>query len=228
MNLQFLGHNAWLLSVDEYRILVDPFLTGNPRAAISADDVQADCILVTHGHGDHLGDTVALSKRTKATVVAMVKTASWLEKNGVKSCQGLNYGGSVTLDGNVVKMVPAWHTSTLPDGTNGGLPCGFVVRTRNGKNVYFAGDTCLFGDMQLLRRYPIDLACLPIGGHYTMDPEDALLAVKFLQPRVVIPCHYDTWPVIAQDAEAWCKRVEAETDTKCVVLPPGKCILTDD
>ena len=221
-SLQFLGHNAWLLTVDNYRILVDPFLTGNPKAAISTKDVgNIDYIFVSHGHGDHLGDTIELSKTTGATVVTVVEIAGWLRKHGVTELEGMNLGGGKEFPFGRVQLTPALHTSSLPDGSYGGEPCGFLFLLKDGKNLYFACDTGLFGDMCMLADYELDVACLPIGDYYTMGPKEALDAVGYLEPKIAIPCHYSTWEVIEQDAEQWKTIVEAETETKVVILEPG-------
>ena len=219
--LQFLGHNAWLLQTGNYRILIDPFLTGNPAANVTVEELgNVDYIFVSHGHGDHLGDTLAIAKKTDATVVAVVELASWLKKQGVKNLESPNIGGGVDFPFGRVQLTQALHTSTLPDGTYAGIPCGFIFFLKEGQTLYFACDTGLFGDMSLLAEYDLDIACLPIGDYYTMGPQDALDAVGFLAPKIAIPCHYNTWPVLEQDAEQWKQIVESETETKVLILAP--------
>jgi L-ascorbate metabolism protein UlaG (beta-lactamase superfamily) len=219
--LCWLGHAALLLECDGQRVLIDPFLTDNPAAARKADEVQADFILVSHGHGDHLGDTVALARRTGATVVCNYEISQWLQGKGVKKVHGQQHGGAHDFPFGRVKLTLAFHGSALPDGSNGGNPCGFLITFKDGSKVYDAADTGLFGDMRLLGEEGLDLAVLPIGDNFTMGPEDALRAVKFLQPRKVVPIHYNTWPLIAQDAQAWAQRVRQETQAEPVVLQPG-------
>lgn len=226
--ITFLGHNAWLLTVDSHRILVDPFLSGNPLAACGPEEVEADFILVSHGHGDHFGDTLSIAKRTGATVVAIAEIAGYVSRHGIRRTISMNLGGGVDLPFGRVQMVPAFHSSTLPDGTPGGNSAGFFLTLKDGQKLYFACDTALFGDMALLGKRGIDAAFLPIGDLFTMGPEDALEAVKLLQPKVAVPCHFNTWPPIAQDAEVWKRNVEAETSTKVKVLKSGETLSRND
>jgi L-ascorbate metabolism protein UlaG (beta-lactamase superfamily) len=220
--IRFLGHAAMALEIDGYHILIDPFFTGNPKAAITADQAMADFILVSHGHGDHVGDTIAIAKRTGATVICNYEISLWLEAQGVKKVHGQQHGGGFNHPFGRVKLTLAFHGSMLPDGANGGNPCGFLIYLKDGKKIYHAADTGLFGDMRLIGEEGIDLAVLPIGDNYTMGPEDAVLAVKMIQPKRVIPIHYDTFPVIAQDAKAWAAKVKAQTLTEPIVLQPGE------
>jgi L-ascorbate metabolism protein UlaG (beta-lactamase superfamily) len=217
----WLGHACMLFESDGRRILVDPFLTGNPAAAVSADAVPADFILVSHGHADHLGDTYAIAQRTGATVVANYEISEWLRKQGLSKVHGQQHGGGHAFPFGRVKLTLAFHGSALPDGSYGGNPCGFLLSFTDGTKVYDAADTGLFGDMRLIGEEGLDLAILPIGDNYTMGPDDALRAVKLLQPKKVLPIHYNTWEVIAQDAAAWAARVRQETKTEPVVLKPG-------
>jgi L-ascorbate metabolism protein UlaG (beta-lactamase superfamily) len=222
MDIQFLGHAAFRLSDGDVNVLVDPFLSGNPKAAVSADEVEADVILLTHGHGDHYGDTVGIAKRTGATVVAIVEIANELGEEGVENVLDPNLGGTVKFDWGWVKLVPAWHTSTTPKGT-ANTPAGLLINI-GGKLVYHLGDTCLFSDLQLISRRGdhVDVALVPIGGHYTMDRIDAVTAVEFVAPTTVIPCHYDTFPPIETDAEAFKADVESSTGATVVILQPGE------
>jgi len=195
-------------------------LSGNPAATVKPEAVQADYILVTHGHGDHLGDTVPIAKRTKAIVITVAEIANWLSRQDVKT-HGQHIGGGFQYPFGYLKLTTALHGSGLPDGSSGGNPCGFLLTTLEGEKLYFAGDTGLFGDMELIAEEGLDLAVIPIGDNFTMGPADALRAVKLLQPKVVVPIHYNTWDQIRQDANAWAVQVEAQTKTKVRVLHPG-------
>jgi L-ascorbate metabolism protein UlaG (beta-lactamase superfamily) len=211
-----------LVESDGRRILIDPFLTGNPAAAVKADEVPADFILISHGHADHVGDAVAIAKRTSATVVANYEIAGWLQKQGLAKVHGQQHGGAHAFPFGRVKLTLAFHGSALPDGSYGGNPCGFLISTNDGKRIYDAADTGLFGDMRLIGEEGVDLAILPIGDNFTMGPDDALRAVKLIQPKKVLPIHYNTWELIAQDAAAWSARVSKETKTQPIVLKPGE------
>ena len=215
------GHAALGLEMGRYKIIVDPFLTGNPAASISPEDVEADFVLISHGHGDHVGDAVAIAKRTKALVISVNEIAVWFSNQGIES-HGQHLGGGFKYPFGYLKLTLALHGSALPDGSNGGNPCGFLLTTNDAKKIYLAQDTGLFGDMKLIGEEGIDLAVVPIGDNFTMGPDDALRAVKLIQPKTVIPIHYNTWDLIAQDANAWAARVEKETDTKVLVLKPGE------
>ena len=221
MDIRFLGHAAFELSSDGVSVLIDPFLTGNPKAATAADDLSPDAILLTHGHGDHIGDTVAIAKRTGADVVAIVELAGELGNEGV-DVRDPNLGGSVKFDWGWVKLVPAWHTSTTPGGTVN-TPAGLIVSFA-GKTIYHLGDTALFSDLSLIskRAGEIDVALMCIGGHYTMDRHDAVEAAKMIGAKQVIPCHYDTFPPIQTDAQAFKTDVEGQSSTEVVVLAPGE------
>lgn len=220
--LTYLGHSAFLIEAGDNSVLVDPFLTGNPNAARPAAEVSPTTILLTHAHDDHLGDTIEIANRTGATVVATFELGTWLQQQGVSTAIDANHGGTVAFDGGTTKLVPAWHTSSYSDSFLApGVPAGHVVRF-GGKTIYFAGDTCLFSDMQLIGEEGLDVAVLPIGDHYTMGPADAVRAVQFLKPTLVIPCHYNTFPPIAQDARAFQAEVDARTDATCIVLDPGQ------
>jgi L-ascorbate metabolism protein UlaG (beta-lactamase superfamily) len=221
--VRWLGHAAMALETDSHQVLIDPFFTDNPAATLKANDAKADFILVSHGHGDHVGDTVAIAKRTGATVICNYEISEWLGKQGVKA-HGQQHGGGFQHPFGRVKLTLAFHGSMLPDGGNGGNPCGFLIYLPDGKKIYHAADTGLFGDMKLIGEEGIDLAVLPIGDNYTMGPDDAVRAVKLIQPKKVVPIHYNTWPVIAQDAAAWAARVKKETSAEAVVLKPGEAV----
>jgi len=220
--IQWLGHACLLFESDGTHVLVDPFLTGNPAAAAKADQVPADFILVSHGHGDHIGDAIAIAHRTGATVVCNYEISEWLQKQGVTKVHGQQHGGGHNFSFGRVKLTLAFHGSMLPDGSYGGNPAGFYITFKDGTRVYDAADTGLFGDMRLIGEEGIDLAVLPIGDNYTMGPDDAVRAVKLLQPRKVLPIHFNTWEVIAQDATAWAARIRRETQAQPVVLKPGE------
>ncbi len=223
--VQWLGHSCLLFESGGKHVLVDPFLTGNPKAATTADQVPADLILISHGHGDHVGDVVAIAKRTGAKVVCNYEIGLWLEaKHGLPAEQvvGMQHGGGTSFPGiGRVKLTLAFHGSALPDGSYGGNPCGFLITFEDGTKVYDAADTALFGDMKLIGEEGLDLACLPIGDFYTMGPDDALRAVKLLEPKKVIPIHFGTFPAIVQDAEDWASEVRATTTAEPFVLRPG-------
>jgi len=219
--LTWYGHATIGLETDGYQLIVDPFFTDNPAAGILAKDVAADYILITHGHGDHVGDAIAIAKRTQATIITNNEIATWVADQGLKS-HGQHLGGGFKHPFGYLKLTLALHGSALPDGSYGGNPAGFLLTTLDGKKIYIAGDTGLFGDMALIGEEGIDLAMIPIGDNYTMGPDDALRAVKLLKPKAVIPTHYDTWELIAQDAKAWAERVRQVTGTQVVVLKPGE------
>jgi L-ascorbate metabolism protein UlaG (beta-lactamase superfamily) len=220
MEVRFLGHACFELADGDATVLIDPFLSGNPKAAISADDAAATTILLTHGHGDHIGDTVAIAKRTGAPVVAIVELAGEIGEEGVDVFNP-NLGGTVKFDWGWVKLVPAWHTSTTPKGTVN-TPAGLLINFQD-TIVYHLGDTCVFSDMQLVgKRHPIDIALMCIGGHFTMDRVDAVDAAELIGAKTVIPCHYNTFPPIETDAQAFKSDVESATQSNVVILEPGE------
>jgi L-ascorbate metabolism protein UlaG (beta-lactamase superfamily) len=217
MDIRFLGHACFELSDGDTRVLIDPFLTGNPKAAVEAGDVDPTHIFLTHGHADHIGDTVDIAKRTGAQVVAIVELANELGESGVENVADPNIGGTVEFDGGWVRLTPAWHTAVSPSGTPH-MPAGLVVNL-GGTTVYHLGDTALFSDLALPgKRDDIDVALMCIGGHYTMDRHDAVTAAELVGAKQVIPCHYDTFPPIETDAEAFKNEVKA---SEVVVLEPG-------
>ncbi|HWI74451.1 MAG TPA: metal-dependent hydrolase [Baekduia sp.] len=221
MQIQFLGHAAFALEHDGKTVLIDPFLTGNPKATVTADEVDADVILLTHGHGDHLGDTVAIAQRTGATVVAIVELAGELKESGVENIVDPNIGGTADLGFVTARLTPAWHTSTTPSGTVN-TPAGFVIEMGD-KRIYNVGDTALFSDLALpARRGHIDLAIVPIGGHYTMDRFDAVTAAELINADQIIPAHYDTFPPIETDAQAFKADVQNAGFAEVIVLAPGE------
>lgn len=221
IQVTWLGHSAFQLAIGEYSVLIDPFLNGNPLAPIRAGDVAADFILLSHGHGDHVGDTVAIAKRTGAMVVANYEVGVWVRKQGVEHVHTLNPGGGIQLPFGRVELTIAHHSSSLPDGSYGGQPNGILIFTDEGPTLYHAGDTTVFMEMQLIGAHGIDLAMLPIGDYFTMGPDGSLKAIEFMKPKAVIPMHYNTFDPIAQDAGAWALRVQNETDALPVVLDPG-------
>ena len=233
MEIKFHGHSCFELSEGETTVLVDPFLKpNNPAAVHTAEEVEPTHIAITHGHVDHMADAVPVARRTGAHCVAIVEIANWLEARGADAVTDPNLGGTVRFEWGWIKLVPAWHTNTLPGsdeapfsaehGTSIGTATGLLIEL-GGVTVYHAGDTCLFSDMRLIaERNPVDVALLPIGGHYTMDRHDAVVAAEFVGAGTVIPIHYDTFPAIETDGEAFKAEVEAKTSSQVVLLKPGE------
>jgi len=220
IKITWLGHSAFEVQVGETSILIDPFLTGNPVAPIKADSLNPEFILLTHGHGDHLGDTAEIAKRSHAKVIAPVEVAAWLAKHGVDNTSGQNLGGGHDYGFGRVELTPAWHSSSLPDGSYGGNPAGFLIFTPE-ITLYHAGDTALFSDMKLIGEKSVDVALLPIGDFFTMGPSDSIKAIQWIQPKYVLPIHYNTFPHIVQNVAAWAERVNQETKAQPIVLDPG-------
>jgi L-ascorbate metabolism protein UlaG (beta-lactamase superfamily) len=218
------GHATLGLETNGFHILVDPFFEGNPATSVKADRIAADFILISHGHGDHVGNVVEIAKRTNALVISNFEICAWLEMQGIAKVHAQHLGGGYKHPFGYLKLTLALHGSMLPDGHNGGNPSGFLLTTADGKKIYMAQDTGLFGDMKMIGEEGIDLAVLPIGDNFTMGPEDALRAVKLIQPKIVVPIHYNTWDLISQDAGAWAKSVEADSKTKVRVLMPGESL----
>lgn len=233
MEIKFHGHSCFELSEGDATLLVDPFLKpNNPAAVHTAEEVNPTHIAITHGHVDHIADAVPVAKRTGAHCVAIVELANWLESQGAAAVTDPNLGGTVEFDWGWIKLVPAWHTNTIPGseeapfsaehGISIGVPSGLLINL-GGKTIYHAGDTCLFGDMKLIaERNPVDIALLPIGGHYTMDRYDAVVAVEFIGAGTVIPMHYDTFPPVETDSGAFKSEVESKTSSQVVLLKPGE------
>jgi L-ascorbate metabolism protein UlaG (beta-lactamase superfamily) len=232
MEIRWLGHSCFEFSAEGTRVLVDPFLKPNsPTAPVTAEEVEPTHILLSHGHADHLADAIPLAKRTGAPVLAIVELAKWLDARGVEKTFDPNLGGIVQFDWGWVKLVQAFHTNTAPGegdelfsaeaGTAIGLPAGLVINI-GGVTVYHLGDTCLFGDMKLIaERTPVDVACVPMGGHYTMGIDDAAYACGLIGADTVLPMHYGTFPVIDADPAEFKAKVEGSTSSKVVVLEPG-------
>jgi L-ascorbate metabolism protein UlaG (beta-lactamase superfamily) len=221
--LTFLGHAALGLNLGGYALLVDPFFNQNQQATIKPEQAKADYILVTHGHFDHLGDVETVARRTKAQVIAGGGICNFLRKKGIQT-HTQQVGGCVQYPFGFVKFTIAIHSNSLPDGSEAGLACGFLITPASGKKIYIAGDTALFGDMRLIGEEGVDVAILPIGDVYTMGPGDAMRAVKFIQPRIVIPYHYNSLENLMQDADAWKKAVEAQTAARVLILKAGESI----
>lgn len=220
--LTYHGHATFSLETDDgHKLVVDPFFNDNPSCDLSVDDVEADFILVTHGHGDHMADLIPLAKRTGALVISSHELVTWLGTHGIENGHGMSIGGGFTFPFGYAKMTPAAH-GARNEGPGGDgyptTPAGFLINLNGGKRVYHAGDTALLMDMQLLKGR-VDVALLPIGDNYTMGPDDAARAVDFIEPEVVIPIHYNTWPPIAQDPEAFKATVGAAATVE--IVPPG-------
>ncbi len=224
MKIKWLSHSAFLIEGRD-KVLVDPFLTGNPKAVMKPEEIDCDIICVTHGHGDHLGDAVPIARRTGAEIVSIVEMSAYLERCEVKSI-GFNLGGTVKVRDTHITMVPAFHSSSI--GAPGlefsaAMAVGLIIDT--GKVIYHAGDTCVFGDMKLIGElYKPEIAMLPIGGFYTMDPRQAALATELIGPKMVIPMHYGTWPPIEQDPREFAKLVKKSSKAKVVIMQPGETL----
>ena len=216
--LTFVGHACFLLEEDRKDSLIfDPFLTENPLTNMKAEDVRVRYILVSHGHMDHLGDSYDIAEANNAMIISTSEIASHAQSNGIVA-HPMNTGGKYNFPFGWVKITLATHAAGPPAY----FACGFVVNY-HGKNIYFAGDTGLFGDMKLIgESAPLDVALLPIGDNYTMGIDDAVIATSFLNPKIVIPCHYNTMPLVMADPEEFKKKVEEKTNSKCIVIAPGE------
>ncbi len=223
LKITYYGHSTLAIQADGVNLLVDPFLApNNPLAPVTADALMADFILQTHGHGDHIADTVSVAKRTGAQVICNFEIANWLQAQGVDNVHAMYLGGAFTFPFARVKMTIAHHGSGLPDGSYGGNPAGFLINFNEGHDVYISGDTALTYDMKLIGESGgVDLAILCIGDNFTMGPEDAIVAAQFVKAKHVIPVHYNTWPVIAVDAAAFAKKLYKVAEIDCTVLQPG-------
>lgn len=221
--IQWYGHATFRIQTNGTKILVDPFFSGNPKTTEKAERIAADYILVTHGHSDHIGDSIAIAQRTEALIISNFEICNWINGQGYAHTHAQHIGGGFHHPFGYVKLTIAHHGSSLPDGSYGGNPAGFLLTLEN-KKVYFAGDTGLFSSMQLYGQEGIELAFLPIGDNFTMGPVDALKAVKLLKPRRVVPIHYDTWPPIEQNATDWAAQIHQETDSTCVLMEIGDSI----
>lgn len=230
MRLTYLGHAGVNLEFQsggrDHNLVIDPFVTGNPNTPVELGSLSPDHVLVTHAHGDHWGDVPALAERTGATVIGTAEIAGYAEGLGLKA-HGMNVGGTHVFPFGKVRLTPAWHSSSFPDGTYGGMPTGIVLDV-GGYRIYHAGDTALFSDMRLIGDLGLDLALLPIGDNYTMGPADAVEAIKLLRPKYVMPIHFDTFPLLAQDAGAFKRLVEESTSARVLVLKPGATAQLDE
>ncbi len=222
MKLRYLGHAAFEIKAKERIILIDPFLKNNPKSCAKPEDFEkADLIFVTHAHADHLGDAIEIASRTGAKIVAIYDIAQWLSEEYKVNAIGMNYG-KANIEGLQVVMLPAWHSSSF-EGKALGNACGFILGIE-GKNIYHAGDTCVFSDMKLFAElYGIDVALLPIGGHFTMDVKQALKALELIKPKLAIPMHYNTWPLIQANAQEF-KEKAKEIGVEVILLNPGERI----
>ncbi|QDU55967.1 metal-dependent hydrolase [Aeoliella mucimassa] len=225
MKVTWYGHNCWMLEIAGQRVLVDPFLGDSPTAPVKPEEVEANCLLVSHGHFDHIADAVSIAKRTGATVLTNFEIGNWLVAQGVPQDHvvGMNHGGGYNLPFGRVEYTIAHHSSSLPDGSYGGNPGGFLIQAEE-KRVYLACDTTTFLEMKLLGTGGLDLAIVPIGDLFTMGPEASLEAIKLLGPKRVLPCHYNTFPPIEQDAEAWAQSVRYHTNSEPLVVEPGESV----
>ncbi len=225
ITVTWLGHGCWSIKTEAATLLLDPFLDDSPTAPIKADQAEADFILVSHGHFDHVADAAKIALRTGAAVVANFEICEWLSKQqGVQKTEPMNLGGGIAAPFGRIEMTLAHHSSQLPDGAYGGNPGGFLL-TLGEKRLYFACDTALFDEMA--RFQGVDLAVLPIGDRFTMGPAAALQAVQMIAPKFVAPAHYNTWPPIAQDVHAWAKAVRQQTDAAPLVVQPGESFNID-
>ncbi|WP_407282091.1 metal-dependent hydrolase [Methanolobus sp. WCC1] len=218
--LTWIGHSCFRIDVDDIMILIDPFITGNPSAKVNVNDLCPDIIAVTHGHWDHLGDTVQIAKRTGCTVVCIHELSQYLKSKDIKT-EGMNIGGTIVIGNISFTMTNAMHSSSIDEAgreIDGGKAAGFVIKAGE-RSIYHAGDTGLFGDMALISRlYNPEIALLPIGGRYTMGPEDAALAVEMLRPEIVVPMHYNTYEAILQDSQYFASLVKTVSNADVFIM----------
>ena len=220
--LTYYSHSAWRIDTNGYVILIDPFLNDNPTSPVKANEVTADYIIITHAHGDHIGDAIPIAKENNATIISNFEIANWCGAQGVQA-HPLHIGGSAKFPFGVVKLTQAFHGSSFPDGSYGGMPAGVLVMVE-GKTIYHSGDTGLFSDMKLIAEMnPIDVAILPIGDNFTMGVTDAAKAVEFLKPKIVIPMHYKTFDIINVDPQVFTDLVK-KTGVDAQVIDYGKSI----
>ncbi|MEL6307744.1 MAG: metal-dependent hydrolase [Chloroflexota bacterium] len=228
ITLTWYGHSTFTLESDGKKLIIDPFLTNNPLTEATPDDMDVDLIVLTHAHGDHVGysdagpagDTIAIAQRTGALVVCNFEMGNWFMNNGVENVFQGNPGGTYRGEWVDVKFTKAFHSSSFGDGSYGGQPNGLILRA-DGKTIYHAGDTSLFGDMALIAEEGLDCAILPIGDVFTMGVDDSIKAAKMLNAKAVLPCHYNTFPPIVQDAGAWADRINRDTNSQPIVIDPG-------
>jgi L-ascorbate metabolism protein UlaG (beta-lactamase superfamily) len=222
ISVTWLGHSSWLIENSHHRVLIDPFLTDNPKASKSALEIEADTILVSHGHFDHVQDVASIADRCQSTVVANYEIAQWFTaKHNVAQTIGMNIGGRLKLPFGSVLMTPALHSSQLPDGSYGGNPGGFIIEIGD-KRIFYTGDTGLFSDLSLWSQPQIDLLIVPIGDLFTMGIDESVRAIQLIQPKAVLPTHYNTWPPIEQNSEIWAERVRNGALSKPILLLPGE------
>lgn len=222
VTIRYLGHSCFLLDDGQHKLLTDPFIQGNPKCPVTLDEAltwKLDAVLVSHAHGDHWGNALDFGKRG-VPVIGTAEIGAYAETHGAKNALGMNIGGTYRPAWGSVTLTPAWHSSSFPDGTYGGMPTGLLLGF-GGLRLYFAGDTALFSDMKLIGDRGLDVAFLPIGDHFTMGPEDAARALEFLRPRRAIPMHYGTFPILTGDPQVF-RTLGAMRGVDVRVIAPGE------